>query len=291
MLEAIFPEHVCHLSACLPWPDGFPVALAEWGRERILRTRGLELEDYGTDRMVRGSAAYPRIIRAEINVPWGDRRRILIESLPEEIAAGFENLGLRFAGRIATSSPAVIATLEAAVDTYITRVPCLAASVASLARVLHVLQSEHDDFDTSYSDPDLPYSVFVSVPSSRRIDGPLRVAEALVHETMHLQLSLLERIVPLIDPNVPPSRLYSPWRRAFRDAGGVLHALYVFRVIEQFWAIVGLGAEDDLSVEFANSRRTQIEREIGEIADFRHCPSLTQAGAELVAKLLDEGGP
>ncbi len=280
-----------HLAAYPPWPDSFPISLAEYGRERMLRTRGLDLENYGTARMVRGRPDEPRNVYAAVTVPWCEnRRQILVESLPPVVARNFESLGLRFADQFATDTLVVIETLEAAVTRFIIHMPGLAASVASLARVLHVLVSEHDDFDTSHSDPELPFSVFVSVPTSRRVDGPLRVAEALVHETMHLQLSLLERLVPLIDPDIPSPQSYSPWRRAFRDAGGILHALYVFRVIEKFWACVASKEVDAVSVEFANARRAQIELEIEEIADFRHCSSLTRAGTALVGELVKDSG-
>jgi HEXXH motif-containing protein len=287
MERTLLHESIDHLTDYPSWRDGFPVALAEYGREMILRTRGLDLENYGTARMVHGRPDEERDVRATLQVPWGEiRRPILVESLPREVAGDFERLGLRFADAATTDSLAVIETLEAAVGHYIIHMPGLAASVASLSLVLHVLVSEHDDYDTSHSDPTLPFSVFVSVPTSRRADGPLRVVESIVHETMHLQLSLLERIVPLINPTVPSSQSYSPWRGTYRDAGGILHALYVFRVIDQFWGRVVSNERDAVTVQFANSRRAQIEREIREVADFQHCSSLTRAGSVLVGQLL-----
>lgn len=282
---------LAHVADYSCWPDDFPVALAEYGREMLLQPRGLDFESYGTVRMVHGRRDDERDVRTVIRVPWGDKpRTILVESLPWEVARDFEDFGLRFSDRATIDSIAVIQTLEAAVGRYLIQMPALVASVASLSLVLHVLVSEDDDYDISHSDPSLPFSVFLSVPATRRADGPLRVAESIVHETMHLQLSLLERIVPLIDPTVSAPQTFSPWRGTFRDAAGILHALYVFRIIDQFWARVASQERNAVTVGFANARRAQIEREIREVAGFQHCVSLTRAGRTLVGQLLENVG-
>ena len=261
------------------------MALADYGRGKLLSP--IDLENYGTARMIRGSCNAPREVVAYVRIPWGtDSHQVPVELLPEEIAEVYERLGLRLADSSSSRSLIVTETIEDAASRFILQMPGLAASVASLTRVIHVLVSSHDDYDTSHSDPALPFSVFISVPFSRRADAPLRVAESLIHETMHLQLSLLERLVPLIDPTLPSVKTYSPWRGTYREAGGILHALYVFRVIEQFWAVIARNNLDTLSTRFAASRRAQIEVEIKEIADFQHSPSLTHAGRSLVSHLL-----
>lgn len=276
-----------HLQAYPPWPDDFPVALAEAGRDVLLRPIGLDLVNYGTARMMWARADAQRDIVAFVPLPWDSvRERLLIEVLPQSLESAFRN-SFRFASPVAASSAAVRDTLAIACD-YLSLLPGLAEAVGSLTKILHVLVSQHDDYDTSHSDPALPFSVFVSVPEEHRPVNPLRVVESLIHETMHLQLSLLERLVPLIDRTGPEARSYSPWRGSVRDAGGVLHALYVFRVIERFWVRVLSARLDATSVDYAASRREQIVSEISEVSDFRHCPALTLAGKELVERLLDE---
>jgi hypothetical protein len=271
-----------------PWPDRFPVSLSEWGRDSMLRPIGLDLETYGTARMMGGGADGPREVVASLDVPRGGRiGRVLVEVLPRESVKALADVGLRFAKPDVVCSDGVLRTLRTAVDRYLVRMPGLSASVASLARCLHVLQVDDDDYDTSHSDPELPFSIFISVPDWRRPAAPLRVAESLVHETMHLQLSLVERARPLFAPSVPATRSYSPWRGTDRDASGVLHALYVFRVIERFWSAVAEETAEPTTVRFASSRREQIESQIREVTDFRLCPTLTPAGKALVDLLLD----
>ena len=58
-----------------------------------------------------------------------------------------------------------------------------------------------------------------------------RVAEALVHEAMHLQLSLLERRIELVESDRTKAVAFSPWRNSERDVQGVIHALYVFVIV------------------------------------------------------------
>ena len=49
---------------------------------------------------------------------------------------------------------------------------------------------------------------------------------------MHLQLSLVERVVPLVLSQ--RKMYYSPWRDEVRNSEGILQALYVFGVIRLF---------------------------------------------------------
>lgn len=272
------------LAAYPPWPNDFPAALAVVGRQDLLRPLGLDFADYGTVRMMSGRPDARRDVVTSVPVSWAGAR-ILVEALPESLERSFGD-GLGFASPAVAGSAAVIETLEAA-SGYLGFLPGLEAAVGSLTRILHVLVAHHDDYDISHSDPGLPFSVFVSVPTASQPMNPLRVVESLVHETMHLQLSLFERLVPLVDRNGPASRSYSPWKGAERDVGGVLHALYVFRVIEQFWARVFSARPDAISVGYAASRREQIAGEISEVADFRRCAALTPAGRVLVERLLD----
>ena len=91
-------------------------------------------------------------------------------------------------------------------------VPPLLGTVAGLCRSLHVLIATGIDFDSSYSDPSLPYSIFVSCPPPTALHRVERLAENIVHEALHLQLSLVEAAEPLVLENQEETRLFSPWK-------------------------------------------------------------------------------
>jgi HEXXH motif-containing protein len=288
MRDESVSRSLSHLSAYPPWPDDFPAALAEAGREALLRPLGLDLADYGTARVRLARPDVRRDLATLVSTPWGGSGApILVEILPKSLERSFGD-GLRFVDQTVAGSASVRDTLQAACG-YLGYLPGLEAAVGSLAKILHVLVAHHDDYDVSHSDPGLPFSVFLSVPATPRAVNPLRVVESLIHETMHLQLSLLERLVPLVERSGAGPRFYSPWKGTEREAGGVLHALYVFRVIERFWARVLSARPDATSVRYAASRREQIEHEISAVAGFRRCAALTPAGRELAERLFDGG--
>ena len=163
-------------------------------------------------------------------------------------------------------------------------VPTLWPTVFTLIRSLHIIVPNGDETDVSFSDPTVPFSAFVSVPRIWSGVAPLRVAEAVVHEAMHLQLTLLERVVPL----VLPQRImyYSPWRDEERNSEGILQALYVFGVIRSFLKALPVLEPGPVNAHVAN-RVAQINHQIGEAQDFQKCEELTPQGASLAARLLD----
>ena len=108
----------------------------------------------------------------------------------------------------------------------------------------------------------------------------------LIHETMHLQLSLVERVVPLVRADHSNRLTYSPWKSEHRPAGGILHALYVFRVIERFWSTCVRHADDSCVTGFAETRIAEITTDIEQIGEFRSHPALTNEGREVVRALL-----
>ncbi len=79
--------------------------------------------------------------------------------------------------------------------------------------------------------PRWPYRIFISIPARSRVQD-LRVAEAVVHEAMHLILTNFERVSPLVSDE---RTLKSPWRSELRPAAGVLHGIYVFCCISRFF--------------------------------------------------------
>jgi HEXXH motif-containing protein len=163
-----------------------------------------------------------------------------------------------------------IPQLRAAAEA-LSRVPGLADSVGCVARSIHVLRAL-TDHDVSHSTPSLPFSIFVSVPKAAEKNATLRLAESLVHEAMHLQLTLIDRAEPLLIAG--DDQAYSPWKQELRPIEGLLHGLYVFAVIHQF---LGLYVEmEPRSQGYCGKRRVQIE---GEVASLPQAPDgLTPAG-------------
>ena len=138
----------------------------------------------------------------------------------------------------------------------------------------------------SHSEPTIPFSIFVSAPRPAEKDPVIRLAESLIHEAMHLQLTLVENVLPLVSTE---GQGYSPWQGRPRPARGLLHGLYVFTVILHFMDLVAV-ARPDLAAK-ARQRRVEIEEEVAVLEDFSGY--LTEAGRALRAKCLRvvEGHP
>src|SRR5262249_38045337 len=112
-----------------------------------------------------------------------------------------------------------------------------------------------------------------------------RVAEGLLHEAMHLQLTLVEAVVPLTSDSA--STYFSPWRNEHRTAQGVMHALYVFRVIDAFLAeILMRDATPANWCRHASGRRAEIAGQMDDVRSFRACADLTPDGRRFVDRLL-----
>jgi hypothetical protein len=160
--------------------------------ERLTRYSWTELaqightpDRYGTHRLLTNDPTAERRTVGSIPERVGEMPPVVIEVLPCTTARHYG--GLTFAGRSAATAAEV--NLEAAFR-WIERAPTLSRSIGWPLRSLHVADPE---FDISHSDPEVPFSIFVSVPGVDEPYGPLRLAEQIVHECMHLQLTLIER--------------------------------------------------------------------------------------------------
>lgn len=116
-------------------------------------------------------------------------------------------------------APHVERLMQTAIDA-LAPVEGLAEPVGCLVRSCTVLEAE-PGFDMSHSTPDLPRSIFVSVPGPDERDAVFRLAESIIHEAMHLQLTLVESVVPLVKTNEAVA--FSPWKRSDRPVQGLLH--------------------------------------------------------------------
>lgn len=158
-------------------------------------------------------------------------------------------------------------------------VPSLALTVSTLVRSVHILKSDDPSIDISFSDPRIPFSIFLSV--SQGEGAELRNAEAIIHETMHLQLSLVEQVVPLVLDN--KMARFSPWKQELRPLSGLIHALYVFRVIDTWLEHISASSP---AVSNISRRREQIAEEIAELDLTGTQAGFTEAGQALMRGLL-----
>ena len=174
--------------------------------------------------------------------------------------------------------------------TLLDRVDGLTATLAPLVRALHRVNAE-PEYDISHSEPNLPYSIWVSIPPTGAT-AAVRLAESILHEAMHLQLSLIETGQPLVAD--AGQRAWSPWQAKQRPAQGLLHGLYVFAVIfevlEELDRVApsittGEGRPEAAMCSHFEARRRQIEEDISALPDFS--AALEPAGKLLWRRCLD----
>jgi len=99
---------------------------------------------------------------------------------------------------------------------------------------------------------------------------------------MHLQLSLIERLAPIA--KVDQGLHYSPWKRTQRPVTGLIHALYVFRVIDQWLAHLPKTSDEERA--YAEKRRQEIGDEIKQLVPASLVSHLTVEGQLLLRRLL-----
>lgn len=264
------------------WFPELTADLADRAWEGLRRDIGVTPDIYGTERVLSQSISAPRDIVGSLVMctPSLAAPTTSIETLSREYVVEYQRRGVSFYSP-AEINPTVLACVEEALA-IINQVPSLMRSVAVLVRSLHLIRPEDDDHDVSFSEPHVPFSIFVSVPNRRIPDDGWRIAEAVVHEAMHLQLTLIERVIPLVKPT--QGKLFSPWRATYRPVQGVLHGAYVFRVIDSFLAkLSSLG----ISSRYVEDRRGAINNQILDVQSVKDSPDLTMVGHQLTKRLMD----
>ncbi len=269
------------------WFPGLASPLTAQRWRTLYRQTAITRNDYGTGRVRVGRAEAPRHIVGSLLVSPGNGNAasaLLVELLSENERRNYEGMGLTFYSGAELAASTIFDCLQDAIH-ILAHVPTLQETVNSLVRVCHILKPEDDDYDVSHSDPYVPFSIFVSVPQQQRENCELRIAESIVHEAMHLQLTLLEQALPLIRPS--NDTYFSPWKGELRSPQGILHALYVFRVIDQFLGqLLTLSIWSSESVYYMRNRRTEVAQQVRRIEPFADCPALTELGTCLVQRLL-----
>lgn len=260
-----------------PWFPGISRAITDpvW---REVACHGFTPANYGTHRWLENDPKAECLAIGRLNL--SNAPECVVESLPTSSQARFAELGLTIAKD--SSAKRDLSALRHALF-LVAAVPSLHSTISQYLRALHVLEPPSADYDVSHSDPDVPFSIFTSVPVA---DGRrrLRLAESIVHECMHLQLTLIEDAIPLIA--TPAVQLFSPWRGTLRPIRGVLHGLYVFSVVHEFLRLLSLtGSLTSDEATLARTRRATILDEVAHVRNLQSADGLTASGRSLARHL------
>lgn len=151
--------------------------------------------------------------------------------------------------------------------------PALLSEIQLLVRDMQFIcdPSAHPEKAVSFSDNCVPGSVYLSIRSPRGVIDPYVFAESLIHEHRHQKLYLLQRETLLVADDTV--QLASPWREDPRPPSGLLHAVFVFTELYEYW--IRLAAQEGA----ADTRRFLQEASI--IAERLHAGFATLATAPL----------
>ena len=273
---------------CL-WTPSLAKLLAEHKQLGLLQQIGMAIGDYGTHRLLVGSSSSSRRVFASVPISPtendGQSKQVLsIEILPKDDREKYRKRGLTFFSEHELACSKVLECFRDAVE-IINLIPQLGETIGFLARICHMLKSDDDGSDISYSDPLVPFSIWVSVPRGRVANDSLRVSESILHESMHLQLTLIEGVLPLIHSR--EQTFFSPWKKAWRPSLGILHSLYVFRAIDQFFErLLSLSIWSPEDIRHMERRRMQIGQQISQFEGILESSDFTDVGRNLVTRLL-----
>ena len=263
------------------WFPNLTTHLADFGWNQLQNEIGITSSDYGTTIIIADNINVPLQI-----IPFKDKSvQISIELFPKEFADKYFDSQISFYDESELTELSVLGCLAEAIE-LIKTVPELWESVQTLVKSLHLIKLEDDNYDVSFSEPHIPFSIFVSVPKTRIKNDSLRVAEAIVHEAMHLQLSLIEKVVPLISSN--KQKFYSPWKDEYRHSDGILHALYVFRVIDGFYKQIVQILPAKTNKNYLVYRRNLISQQVASVNKTDLFQELTECGKALGSRLVTD---
>lgn len=153
-------------------------------------------------------------------------------------------------------------------------------TIEKLVKSIHPLKYLDLGYDTSFSEPILPYSIFLTFPYYNEKNSTKRFLESLIHEALHLQLSLIERKILLVDQNLDLKDCYSPWKGEGRTTQGLLHAIYVFSNIQALWEKF-IDYDNDA---YAKKRVEEIKLQIYKSQHIFNSSALTENGSILMQK-------
>lgn len=137
----------------------------------------------------------------------------------------------------------------------------------------------HPDQAVSLSDNSTPGALYVGVEVSGKPINPFLLADSIIHEHRHQKLYLLQREATLLEADAP--LIKSPWRSDPRPPSGLLHALFVFVCLHEYWLYVAATGPLDVREQAAKDIE-QIRLRIDEAFPIMRGTKLTKRGLELV---------
>lgn len=257
-------------------------SIVAWSENKLKTQLGVSLDEYSTARMLSSDQGETVTFTSVI----GGGIKFEIEFLPESLRYLAESQGTVFADQADCDLSHLCSIISKSLAIIHDAAPAVFESVRGLLRVVHLLHLEDDNYDVSFTLPELPHSIFISIPQQISSVNVLRLAEAIVHEVMHLQLSILETRAPLVRQDVPVEMAFAPWRGEERPISGVIHGLFVFRTIENLY-LNYLKISDKSELPYLEDRLNEITRQRLCI-DNRKYISLTEYGDFLLTSILGD---
>jgi HEXXH motif-containing protein len=132
---------------------------------------------------------------------------------------------------------------------------------------------------TSFAAKNLVGAIFLSEACS-----DLVLAEVILHEFHHNELFAYAETVDLVD-HVPSEKYYSPWREDARPLYGLLHGLYVFTGVADFYRALESQSDFKHFAEEFRGRRYELLCQLA--VGFQQVPEarLKPAGADLIRSI------
>lgn len=203
-----------------------------------------------------------------------------VSAVPHDLVPAIEDDGLE------TATVDDLRLLLVPAQGWLGVVPELERLVLHVVRDIHPVAAE-PGYDVSHSQPQWRERIFVSCPERADDIGALRLAESVVHETMHLHLTNEEERAPLVA--APSGVVHSPWREGDRPVQGVMHGLFVFACIYRFLSALMIAPliTDDAH-RYVAGRLGTIKDEIGQIDLKELSRNLTVRGQAGVTSWVEE---
>jgi len=172
--------------------------------------------------------------------------------------------------------------------TLLSSTPGVIDCISQLVRVISIIEAPAPEIDVSYSHPKVPFSIFISVCDERNSVTSARVAESILHEAMHLRLSLIQKTVNLFNKGEEDSiQYFAPWRQEKRPAAGVLHGIFVFRAMLDFFQLQLTNSKNGQVIEHFKQRIEEITSQLVHVKNFHESPALNETGVKLARHLVN----
>ena len=143
------------------WFPNLTTHLADFGWHQLENEIGLTSSDYGTARIIADNINAPLQI-----IPFKNKSsQISIELLSKEFADKYFDSQISFYSESELTELSVLGCLAEAIE-LIKTFPELWEIVQTLVKSLHLIKLEDDNYDVSFREPHIPFSIFVSIPRS-----------------------------------------------------------------------------------------------------------------------------